>query len=166
MRRLLVIGSPAAGKSTFAHKLAESVGLPLIHLDAEYHLPGWIEPEEHVWDARLDELLAGESWIIDGNFGSSLKCRLARADTVCVLDYPTILCLWRVVKRITSLHGRVRPDAAPGCPEDYDWGFLHYIADFRRRKRPGVERDLATFTGEIVRFRRPSDAHDFLDRLA
>ena len=166
MQRVLAIGSPGAGKSTFARKLANSARLPLIHLDAEYHLPGWVEPEEHVWNARLDELLAGESWIIDGNFGSSLKRRLARADTVFLLDYPTILCLWRVVKRITSLHGKVRPDAAPGCPENYDWEFLHYIAGFRRRKRPGVERNLAAFAGKIIRFRRPSDAQDFLDRLA
>ena len=166
MQRVLVIGSPGAGKSTFARKLAERVELPLIHLDAEYHLPGWVEPEDHVWDARLDGLIDRESWIMDGNFGGSLERRLARADTVFLLDYPTILCLWRAVKRITSLHGQVRPDTAPGCPERLDLEFLHYIAAFRRNKLPGVERALATFPGEIIRFRRPADAQAFLDRLA
>ena len=166
MRRILVIGSPGAGKSTFARKLAKRVDLPLIHLDAEYHLPGWVEPEDYVWDARLDELLGRDNWIMDGNFGGSLKRRLARADTVLLLDYPTILCLWRVVKRITRLYGEVRPDAAPGCPERLDMEFLHYIAVFRRNKLPGVERNLTAFPGKIVRFRRPKDAQAFLDRLA
>jgi adenylate kinase family enzyme len=166
MRRVLVIGSPGAGKSTFARLLAERTGLPLIHLDAEYHLPGWTEPEVAEWQARLKQLVAGDSWIIDGNYGGSMEYRLTRTDTAILLDYPTWLCLWRLLKRIVTLRGTVRPDAPPGCPERFDWAFLLYVAAFRTRKIPALELRLAAFPGTVVRFRRPADARAFLDRLA
>lgn len=166
MKRVLVIGSPGAGKSTFARALAKRTQLPLIHLDAEYHLPGWVEPSEDAWRARLNELVAGESWIIDGNYGGSMEFRLARTDTAMLLDYPTWLCLWRVVKRIVGLHGTVRPDAPPGCPERFDWEFLWYVAAFRTAKSPALDRRLGCFGGRVVRFRRAAEAQAFLDSLA
>ena len=166
MQRVLVIGSPGAGKSTFARAFARLSGLPLIHLDAEYHLPGWQERDPAEWDARLDTLLTGDNWIIDGNYGGSMDRRLTRADTAILLDYPTSLCLWRVIKRVTSLHGQVRPDAAPGCPERLDLEFLAYVAAFRRNKAPALERRLAGFPGKVIRFKGPRDAQAFLDRLA
>lgn len=166
MERVLVLGSPGAGKSTFARALAQRAGLPLIHLDAEYHLPGWVEPNEDTWLARLETLVSAERWIIDGNYGGSMSFRLARADTAILLDYPSWLCLWRVTKRIVTLHGTVRPDAPPGCPERFDWAFLRYVSAFRSGKRPAIERRLACFPGKVVRFQRPTGAQVFLDSLA
>ena len=166
MKRVLVIGSPGAGKSTFSRTLAGHTGLPLIHLDAHYHLPGWVEPDAADWDAKLDSLLSGDSWIIDGNYGGSMDRRLALADTAILLDYPTRLCLWRAIRRIATMHGQVRPDAPMGCPERFDPEFLWYIAMFRRAKTPALNRRLAKFAGTTIRFRRPHEAQAFLDALA
>lgn len=166
MRRVLVIGSPGAGKSTFARALAGRTGLPFVHLDVEYHLPGWVDRPDDEWHSELDGILAREAWSIDGNYGGSMDRRLARGDTAILLGYPTLLCLWRVLKRATTLRGQVRPDAAPGCPERLDVDFLAYIAAFRRAKTPALEWRLARFPGTVVRFRKPADARAFLDRLA
>jgi adenylate kinase family enzyme len=166
VQRVLIIGSPGAGKSTFARQLAPLVDLPLIHLDAEYHLPGWVERDPVEWDDKVERMVSGERWIIDGNYGGSMDRRLARADTVILLDYPGLLCVWRVLKRVTTLRGKVRPDAAPGCPERFDLEFLAYVAAFRRVKTPVTERRLSSFAGEIIRFSRPREAQAFLDRLA
>jgi adenylate kinase family enzyme len=166
MQRVMVIGSPGAGKSTLARRLAGLTGLPLFHLDREHWLPGWTEPLPDDWRAKQTALVAGDRWIIDGNYGGSLTLRIGRADTVIWLDYPTALCLWRAVRRVIGGYGRVRPDTAPGCPERFDPAFLLYIARFRRSKRAKIEKALASFTGEVLRFTRPRQAETWLGGLA
>ncbi|WP_133365245.1 topology modulation protein [Qipengyuania sediminis] len=161
----MIIGSPGAGKSTLARQIAAATELPLYHLDAEYWLPGWTERDPQDWGVKLTKLVEGTHWIIDGNYGATLEPRLAKADTVLWLDYPTATCLWRVVKRIAASYGRVRPDSAPGCPERLDLAFLLYIARFRSRKRPRTLRLLTAFDGVVLHFRRPAEASAWLGRL-
>ncbi|WP_066589911.1 hypothetical protein [Sphingomonas pruni] len=142
-RRIAVIGSSGAGKSTLSRLLGEVTGLPVVHLDKEHWQPGWTEPDRDSWQARLAEMALRSDWIIDGQYGDSLTERLARADLAIFLDLPTQVCLMRVMKRIVSTHGRVRPDMGEGCPEKFDLGFLHWVATFRRRQRPKMLAALA-----------------------
>ncbi|MFM5923081.1 MAG: topology modulation protein [Novosphingobium sp.] len=165
MQRILVIGSPGAGKSTLSHKLAQRTGLPLHHLDRMYWLPGWIERDRDEGKAELDGVLAGDRWIIDGNYGSTLARRLTRADTVVWLDYSTALCLSRSLRRWWLYRGKARPDMTEGCPERLDAEFLLYIARFRRAWRGRNASALAGFAGTVVRFTRPADTAAWLARL-
>lgn len=160
-----MIGSPGAGKSTFARALAERTGLPLSHLDAEYWLPGWTAPAPNQWRSKLAQLTSGERWVIDGNYGGSLDMRLKRADTVIYLDFPTLLCLWRALSRMVILRGQVRDDTAPGCPERIDLPFLAYIASFRSRKRARYHRRLQRFRVRTLVFKSPAQAAQWLDSL-
>lgn len=137
-RRIAVLGSSGAGKSTLARRIGEATGLPVVHLDKEHWQPGWTEPDRDAWQARLAEIAAQPEWVIDGQYGASLSDRLARADLAIVLDPPTWLCLWRVIKRFVALRGRVRPDMGEGCAEKLDFEFLHYVATFRRLQRPKI----------------------------
>lgn len=99
MKRVLIVGSPGAGKSTLAKKLAVQTGLPLIHLDDLYWNTGWMPVERTCWLARLHAALSGEAWIIDGNFSSTLLMRAYRADTVYFLMTPRWRCLWQAFWR-------------------------------------------------------------------
>jgi adenylate kinase family enzyme len=137
-RRIAVIGCSGAGKSTLARAIGAAMGLPVVHLDQEYWLPGWVEPDREAWRARLAELAARPAWVIDGQYGDSLTERLRRADLAIFLDLPTRVCLWRVVRRWLALRGRVRPDMGEGCPEKIDAEFIHWVATFRRLQRPKV----------------------------
>ncbi len=138
-RRIMIIGSGGAGKSTLARQLGERLGLPVIHLDREHWQPGWVEPPRAEWEARVAELVAGERWIIDGNYGGTVGLRLAAADTVIFLDFPRVLCVWRVVQRFLAYRGRSRPDMTPGCPEQLDAEFLRWIWHvFPRKTRPTI----------------------------
>lgn len=136
MERVLVIGSPpGAGKTTFSRCLAEKRKLPLVHLDALFWEENWQPAPGDAFDARLREAMARPAWILDGNYGRTLPLRLARCDTVIYLDYPRIVCLAGVVRRVIANHGRTRPDMAANCPERWDRGFLKYVWDFRREHR-------------------------------
>ena len=137
-RRILVVGSSGAGKSTLAARLGAALRLPVVHLDALYWNPGWRPTPDDEWDRKLPELLAADSWIMDGNYHRSLPERLRRADAAVFLDLPPWTCRWRVVKRIASSYGRVRADMAAGCPEQMDGEFLRWVWTWPRDVRPTV----------------------------
>lgn len=168
MQRVLVIGISGAGKSTFSRALATKTGLPLIHLDKEFWQPGWVQTPRQEWRERVAELAAGERWIMDGNYDSSLDLRLPRADTVLWFDYPMLRCLRRAMWRAVTTYGRVRPDMAEGCAERIDLEFLRYIWAFNAKQRPRVVAALARFGGHVtpVVFRRDGEAARFLSALS
>lgn len=140
MRRVLVIGSGGAGKSTLARRLGEALDIEVVHLDVEHWRPGWVEPSKDEWKRKVEELLRGEEWIIDGNYSGTMEMRLAACDTVVFIDLPRTLCVWRALKRVvTYRHGR-RPDMAEGCEESFDLKFLKWIWDYPKRTQPKVLR--------------------------
>jgi hypothetical protein len=70
--------------------------------------------------------------VIDGNYTNTIATRLRTADTVVYLDVPSWLFMLRIAWRILINYGRVRADAAPGCPEWLDPTFLRTRIDRRR----------------------------------
>ena len=166
MQRVLVIGSPGSGKSTLAGELARRTGLPLIHLDQEYWRAGWVEPSKIEWKDKVARLIAGDRWIIDGNYGGSLEQRLERADTVIDLEFPAWLCMSRILRRFARSRGRVRPDMADGCPERLNLDFLAYTATFPLRARRRTDAKLAQFRGQRIHLRSPGEVRHFLASLS
>ncbi len=138
MQRILVIGSGGAGKSTFAARLADISGLPLIHLDREYWRPGWVETPEDEWATKVDRLVGKDAWIIDGNYGGTMHHRLKACDTVIFLDIPRPICLQRVVRRRIRFQGRSRADMTNGCPERLTWAFVRWIWRYPQNRRPTI----------------------------
>jgi adenylate kinase family enzyme len=138
MRKVLVIGSGGAGKSTFAKRLGTRLKIKVIHLDSIYWRPGWVEMPKAEWLKTVEELLKLESWIMDGNYSGTLELRLQSCDTVIFLDLPRIVCLWRVVKRLLQYHNRSRPDMADECREKFNLEFMRWVWDYPKRARPKV----------------------------
>ena len=95
MKRVLIIGCPGSGKSTFAHALHMKTGLPLYHMDMLYWNADKTAVPRDVFDACLDRILHADAWILDGNYNRTMEMRFAACDTVFFLDYyrPTILKL-------------------------------------------------------------------------
>lgn len=92
--RILVIGSPGSGKSTFARALGELTGLPLLYLDRLFWNADRTTVENQVFDQRLEQAMSqNQRWIMDGNYSRTLDRRLARCYRVFFLDYPVEVCL-------------------------------------------------------------------------
>lgn len=143
MERVAIIGPGGAGKSTLARKLGEVTELPVIHLDREHWRPGWVETPRDEWESRVRELAAAERWIIDGNYGGTMKTRLERADTIVFLDFGRARCLRGAITRRIRYRNQTRPDMSEGCQERLTWQFLKWIWDYPKTKRPGIEGMLA-----------------------
>jgi adenylate kinase family enzyme len=136
MQRVLVIGCSGTGKSTFALALGELSGLPVIHIDQLFWQANWVQAPHELYLVRLDQAVAGERWIIDGNNPSTLDRRIPRADTIVWLHRSRAVCYWRIIRQVIASYRQVRPDMAPGCPERFDWDFMRYIWRFPKFYRP------------------------------
>jgi adenylate kinase family enzyme len=143
MRKILVIGSGGAGKSTFSGELSQRLELPLIHLDALYWKPGWVETPRDQWRKTVEQITEGDSWVMDGNFVNTLDLRLAACDTVVFLDVSRWICLWRAIGRRVRFHGSSRPDMREGCPERLTCDFIRWIWSYPAQQRPNVLQKLA-----------------------
>lgn len=167
MRRIAVIGSGGAGKSTFSRELGGILGIAVTHLDRLYWRPGWQAMPDEAWRDTQRRLVAGEAWILDGNYGGTLDLRLAAADTVIFLDIPRRVCLWGVVQRRLRFRGRSRPDGPWGCPERVTREFLAWIWRYPVDRRPDVLAKLGAYAGgrEIVVLRSRREARRFLSDL-
>jgi adenylate kinase family enzyme len=167
MQRIVILGIPGAGKSTFARRLGEKLDLPVYHLDRYFWSPGWKASTQERFETTLRELLDREQWILDGNYRRTIPLRLARADTVIHLDVPRRTALRRVLKRIATYRDGGRPDMADGCPERwFDRDFLGYIWRYHRDIHPEVLDHVAEFEkrskGTVVRLRGDRDIERWL----
>jgi adenylate kinase family enzyme len=146
MKKILVIGSGGAGKSTFAQRLGAILGLEVIHLDSLYWSAGWVEMPKGEWKIKVEELLKKDSWIMDGNYGGTLDLRLTACDTVIFLDIPRSICLRRILKRRALYRRESRPDMAEGCPERLTWQFIKWIWDYPRKRKPAILEKLKSYS--------------------
>ncbi len=165
MKKIMIIGSPGAGKSTFSFALAEKTGLPLYHLDKMFWREGWVNVSKDELDAQIKDVLRKDEWIIDGNYSRTIPMRLEKCDTVFYLDYPRLVCFFGVVRRVLGSLGKTRPDMAEGCPERFDLEFLQYTWKFRKKQREKLFGLLEGANAEIHIFRSRKEAKRYLDGM-
>lgn len=117
MRRIHIRGTSGSGKSTLGRALAERLGIPRVELDEHWHLPGWQQRTVEEFRARVSEAVAGDAWVVDGNYSKVKDIVTDRADTLVWLDYPFALNFWRIVRR-TLLRARRGEIVCNGNRED------------------------------------------------
>jgi adenylate kinase family enzyme len=132
VKRVIIVGPGAAGKSTLAVRLGEITSLPVTELDKLFWRPGQGAMPRDQWAAIQGELAGHESWIMDGDLGpyDVLEVRLRAADTIVFLDFSPARCAWRAMRR-----SRERAD------------FWRWLFMYRRRSRPLLLQAISAYAG-------------------
>ena len=162
MKKVIVIGCPGSGKSTLSRELHNKTGIPLYHLDMLYWNEDKTTVEKQVFLERLLAVMGKESWIIDGNYASTMDIRMEKCDTVVFLDYPQDVCLDGVKAR----HGKPRSDMPWVEVGEYDEEFIAFIKDYTVQSRPKVMELLEKYSDkDIYIFKNRKEAERFLREI-
>ena len=133
MKKVIVIGCPGSGKTTFAEKLEKCTGLPLVYLDAIWHKTDRTHISREEFDKTMDGIFERDEWIIDGNFSRTIEKRIKNCDTVFLFDLPTEVCIQGATDRL----GKKRYDV-PWIDTKLDPDFRKEIEEFPKNTLPAI----------------------------
>jgi adenylate kinase family enzyme len=161
MKKIIVIGCPGSGKSTFSRALHNKTGIPLYHLDMMYWNADKSTVAKSVFLERLSAVLEKAEWIIDGNYASTMELRMAACDTVIFLDYPIGACLEGIRQR----RGKPRSDM-PWIETEEDAEFVDFIKSFNEGQRPQMLEIMKKYCEKnIIVFQSREQADSFLNAI-
>ena len=162
MEKVIIIGCPGSGKSTFARKLKSITNLPLYHLDMIFWNKDKTTVSKEIFLNSIQSVMNTSKWIVDGNYMSSMELRIKECDTVFFLDYPTGICL----EGIKSRKGQLRSDI-PWIENNDDEDFLEYIKSFNKMVRSEIINLLKKYSCKnIITFYSRKEAEDYLLNLS
>lgn len=162
MKKIIVIGSPGAGKSSFSKKLKNITKLPLYHIDMLYHKKDGTHITKEELEEKLKEIFKTDKWIIDGNYQKTLELRINECDTIFLLDFPTQVCLEGAKSRI----GQKRDDL-PWVEEKLDENFKQCIINFTNEKLPQIYKllDKYKMNHSIFIFKSRNEADNYIRNM-
>lgn len=161
MKKIIIIGCPGAGKSTFARRLRDKLGIELFYLDQIHHRSDRTTTSQEEFDTRLANIMKKEQWIIDGNYMRTIPLRLKNCDTVFLLDYSLDTCLSGAESRIG-----VKREDMPWVENELDPEFKEFILDFSKKQLPVIYKHLDDYpyvSKYIFKSRKQADS--FLEQL-
>ena len=162
MKKIIVIGCPGSGKSTFSKALHKLTKIPLYHLDMLFWNADKTTVEKSVFLDRLFKITENGEWIIDGNYGSTMELRMQKCDTVIFLDYPVDVCLDGIKER----KGKPRSDMPWIEDDEDDAEFLEFIKNYNAQSRPKVIELLKKYSHkDIYIFSDRLQAEEFLNQI-
>lgn len=164
--KIMIIGRPGSGKSTFAICLANILNIRVFHLDKYFFEKNCIERDYQEFLSSQEDMISRASWIIDGNSTKSYEMRYACADLCLYFNFPRWLCYWRVFKRLFHKHPSI-DDRAPNCPETVRWSLLKYMWNFEGRVDPILKQLQLKYPNvRLIEFRSDAEVNKFINQCA
>jgi adenylate kinase family enzyme len=99
VRRVSVVGNTGSGKTTVAVAIARALGVPHLELDAVFHQPDWRPLERELFRDKVAQFVAGDGWVVDGNYSAVRDLVWERADTVIWMDLPRHRIMRQLIAR-------------------------------------------------------------------
>lgn len=162
MNKIIVIGSPGSGKSTFVRELNKICNIPLYHLDLIWNKPDKTTITREEFDDELSKIFKNKTWIIDGNYQRTIERRIKEADTIFLLDYSLEVCLNGAINRVG-----IKRDDMPWVEDKLNEDFKQRILDFSQTKLPQIYELLSKYkeNKHIVIFKTREDSIKYLNQL-
>ena len=165
--KISIIGYSGAGKSTTARILGEKLGIPVLHLDTVYHMPGWqVRPNEDSISIVSEFMAKNDSWVMDGNYKAIIqRQRFEQSDLIIFFDFNRLTCFWRAFVRYLKYRGKSRPDMTQGCNEKFDLEFARWILKDGRtpQKVRGYKNMCQKYADKVVIIRNQKELERFFE---
>ena len=174
MSRVAVVGTSCSGKTTLARRIAESTVIPYHELDTLFWRPNWTPAPIDEFRAAVEAIVAGEQWVLDGNYSRVRDIIWPRATELVWLDLPFPVVLWRAVNR-TARRVITQEELFAGNREtirlvlfDRESILWWVISTHHRRRRTyqAQFRDRAALPFRVHRVRNSAEAEQVLARLS
>ncbi len=166
MERVIVVGKSCSGKTTLARQISRSLGAPHIELDAIHWNSNWQPRPAEEFRQLVSEAVAGERWVIDGNYSVTRDIVWGRATAIVWLNYPFRVVLWRALYRTTK-RVLTREELFSRNRETFRQSFLSRdsiirwaIVTYRRRRREyrRILEEGAFPHLRVIELRKPAEA--------
>ena len=162
MKKVIILGCPGSGKTTFAERLNQITGLPLYYLDAIWHKPDKTHISRESFDKSISEIFNTAEWIIDGNYNRTIEVRLQQCDTVFLFDLPTEVCIQGATDRL----GKKRYDL-PWIEKELSPSFKQTIEEFQQNSLSRIYELIEKYScdKQVIIFRSRKDVDDYLKSI-
>lgn len=162
MNKIIVIGSPGSGKSTFSKKLSSILNIPLYHLDLIWHKEDKTNISKEEFDNILNNILKKDQYIIDGNYNRTLEVRIKETDVIFLLDLPVQECLNNAFNRVG-----IKRDDMPWMEDELDEEFKNFILEFPKSSLPKIYELLDKYhdNKKIIIFKSREEIENYLRSL-
>jgi adenylate kinase family enzyme len=173
LKRIAVIGTSCSGKTTFAYHLAQLMRVTHIELDAIHWLPNWTPRPSDEFRMLVEEAVAADKWVLDGNYSRTRDIVWSRATSLIWLNYPFHVVAYRALRR-TAHRVFDRQMLYSGNRETFRQAFLSkdsillWVLKTYHRRQHEYSRLLQEYQDkhlQIFVLRAPAEADQFLSQV-
>ena len=163
MEKIVIMGSPGAGKSTLARELDPILKINVLHLDRLFWECGWKAKTREKRIDILQKRVMEKQWIIEGTYLHISELHLNAADTIIFLDTSPLCCLWRLMMRHREYRRRSRRDIPEGCTDKLTRLRMLKVLTFPLHGRRKIKQTLLNYNSkQIFRLHSGKEVKDFL----
>lgn len=162
-KKIAIIGYPATGKSTFAHKFSEKLGIEVFSLDKLRWDKNGKKVAEKIFLKNYEKLFKNEKWIMEGNALSFVEERFRQADVVFLFETSRAKSVWQVIKR--WFKNRIFQQERLGGGDDTIIHLPKFIIKRFPMKLAGAKKELEKYPEKVIVIKNHRNANKIISEI-